>query len=226
MNELTKKILLGLVGTGAALGLGYWLFGGRRSSVAGNYADIEDPEAERMKDAGKYATEPFPGERAQKSMLGSSKKATCKPAVLAKDTKTDMQILACRPTKPGPIMQSSWDVFGYLQGQSSLLQEELVVLSMNNRNEILASTVVSRGTANEAIVHPTDVFRVPIVLGATRAVLAHNHPSGDPAPSNSDVVLTERLVTVGRHIGVNVLDHIIVGRSSFASLREDGRVKF
>jgi DNA repair protein RadC len=222
MNELTKKILLGLAGTGAALGLGYWVFGGRRSSVAGSYTDVEDLEPMAVHDRSDlYPTSEAEAPAPKTPRRKSAAKRKCDPVELVQDVSSNTQILACRGPSLGRI-QSSADAYRFTRGQSQLLQEEMVVLAMNSRNDILATTVVHRGVSNEVRVGPADVFRTPVVFGANRMILVHNHPSGDPTPSPSDVALTKKVRALGDELGIQLLDHVIVGRNDFTSLRDLG----
>lgn len=78
------------------------------------------------------------------------------------------------------------------------------------------------GSLNASIVHPREVFRAAIKCSSASLVCAHNHPSGDPTPSPEDISLTARLVEAGQIVGIDVLDHLIIGDGSFVSLKERG----
>jgi DNA repair protein RadC len=99
------------------------------------------------------------------------------------------------------------------------LQEIFLVLLLNTRNEVLAIETVSVGSLNSSIVHPREVFRPAILHSAAAIILAHNHPSGDPEPSEEDLAITKRLVHVGEIHGIEVLDHVIVAKRGLVSLR-------
>lgn len=107
-------------------------------------------------------------------------------------------------------------------------KEHFVVLFLNTKNRLKSYHVVSVGTLTSALVHPREVFRPAIVQAASSVVVAHNHPSGDPAPSSADIQVTRQLREAGRLIGIEVMDHIIVGDpgrhsgSGFYSFREAG----
>lgn len=101
-------------------------------------------------------------------------------------------------------------------------QEHFIVLCLNTKNEIIARNTVSIGTLDQAIVHPRDVFRFAIKSNAARIIAVHNHPSGNPEPSENDKTVTKRLIRSGDILGIEVLDHIIVGNDSYVSLRERG----
>lgn len=119
--------------------------------------------------------------------------------------------------------QCSRDIFEHFASRLGLLKHEVFyALGLSSRNEVLRELLVAQGTVNECRVEPQEVFRPLISEGAPRAVLVHNHPSGDPTPSPSDVSLTRRLVQGGQVLGIAILDHVIVGRSDFASLRDLG----
>ena len=101
-----------------------------------------------------------------------------------------------------------------------LEQEAVVVLCLGARHQALRATTVALGQINAAGVHPREVFRDAIAVGAVALILAHNHPSGDPEPSEDDVRLTRRLHRCGETLGIEVLDHLVVGAGRWVSLRE------
>jgi DNA repair protein RadC len=86
------------------------------------------------------------------------------------------------------------------------------VLCLNRRNRLITIQEVSSGTATSSLLHPREVFRQALRYGAPAAIVAHNHPSGDPSPSSADRAVTRQLVEAGRVIGVELLDHVIIGR--------------
>lgn len=104
-------------------------------------------------------------------------------------------------------------------------KEEFCVILLNTKNNIISVKTVSIGTINQSLVHPREVFRHAIMQNANSIILTHNHPSGDPTPSKEDILVTERLVKVGNYIGINVLDHIIIGNMKYISLREKELVR-
>ncbi len=103
-----------------------------------------------------------------------------------------------------------------------LAQEEFHVLLVNTQNALLRELVITRGTLDTSVVHPREVFRAAIAESAAALILVHNHPSGDPVPSPEDRAVTNQLVEAGRLIGIPVLDHIVVGDSSYVSFVESG----
>jgi DNA repair protein RadC len=84
--------------------------------------------------------------------------------------------------------------------------------------------VIASGTLNSTIVEPRDVFREALLAGASALVAFHNHPSGDPSPSREDVELTRRLRAAGALIGIDVVDHVVLGDARYCSLRETGQL--
>lgn len=122
-------------------------------------------------------------------------------------------------------VKSPQDVAAWLMEDLRYLQhEEFKILLLNTKNFIIACEAVSRGSLTAAIVHPREVFALAIKRCAAAIILVHNHPSGDPTPSQEDVNVTRRLVEVGRLVGIDVLDHLIIGDGVFSSLKEKGYV--
>jgi len=112
------------------------------------------------------------------------------------------------------------DVYNLLRDSEWLDREVFYCMHLNTRNQVLSLEEISKGTLNAAIVHPREVYKAVILRSASGIILAHNHPSGDPAPSRDDLVLTQRLKDAGELIGIPVLDHIIIGHDKYYSLRE------
>ena len=104
--------------------------------------------------------------------------------------------------------------------------EHFKVALLDARYRLIKWAHVSKGSLAASIVHPREVFRPAIVGSAYAIIVVHNHPSGDPKPSQDDRVITERLVSSGRIVGIPVVDHVIVGREGWTSLRQEGRVSF
>jgi DNA repair protein RadC len=100
--------------------------------------------------------------------------------------------------------------------------EQFGVMLLDTKHRVLRTTVLSVGTLDASIVHPREIFREATVAGAAAIVLFHNHPSGDPEPSREDVRLTDRLVAAGVLMGIDVVDHIILGDGRYYSFREKG----
>ncbi len=101
-----------------------------------------------------------------------------------------------------------------------LNKEHFNIAILDTKNQIIAIENISIGTLNASIVHPRDVFHAAINRSANSIILIHNHPSGDPSPSNEDINITQRLVDVGEILGIKVLDHIIIGDNRYVSFKE------
>lgn len=101
-------------------------------------------------------------------------------------------------------------------------QEEFHIVTLNTKNVVIDSHQITVGTLDASLVHPREVFRKAIKDSASSILLAHNHPSGDPAPSKEDVMVTRRLEEAGKIIGIDVLDHIVLGLGGCISIQERG----
>jgi DNA repair protein RadC len=96
------------------------------------------------------------------------------------------------------------------------------VLLLNTRRKVKGHQFISTGTLDTILVHPREVFRLAVITAAAAIILAHNHPSGDPAPSEADIRVTRDLIRAGQLLKIEVLDHVIIGRPKHSSLRELG----
>ncbi|MDQ0481435.1 DNA repair protein RadC [Alkalihalobacillus hemicentroti] len=105
-----------------------------------------------------------------------------------------------------------------------LSQEHFVCLYLNTKNQVLHRQTVFVGSLNASIVHPREVFREAFRRSAASLICFHNHPSGDPTPSREDIEVTKRLAECGKMLGIDMLDHIIIGDQKFISLKEKGYV--
>jgi DNA repair protein RadC len=124
-----------------------------------------------------------------------------------------------------PQMLSTKDVVEYLAPRySGFGVERFGVLLLDQKQRVIRSEIVSIGTVEANITHPRDVFRVAMLASASHVVLFHNHPSGDPLPSPADRVMTRKMQVAGEMIGIDVMDHIILGGGSFYSFRQEGLV--
>lgn len=101
-----------------------------------------------------------------------------------------------------------------------LKQENVMVLYLNTKNEIIKKKIIYIGSINRTVAEPHDIFREGIKIGSNKLIVGHNHPSGNPQPSQEDILFTKRLVESGLLLGIEVLDHIIVGDTSYLSLKE------
>ena len=98
------------------------------------------------------------------------------------------------------------------------------VVLLNTKNVIIGSKDISEGSLNASIVHPREVFLEAIKKSANKMILMHNHPSGDPTPSSEDINITKRLISAGQIVGIEILDHVIIGDGSFYSFKENGQI--
>ncbi len=101
-------------------------------------------------------------------------------------------------------------------------QEVFGILILNIKNKIVAVHEISRGALNSSLVHPQEVFKPAVLHNAAAIICFHNHPSGDTEPSRDDIEITNRLVEAGKIMGIEILDHIIVGDDRYTSLKERG----
>ena len=135
--------------------------------------------------------------------------------------------VACRSLRRAPSLRtplSSFDaVLDYLHGAMAHgLVEQFRVLFLNNRNLLIRDEALAEGTINAAPVYPREVVKRALDLGAAALILAHNHPSGDPTPSNDDIAMTRAIIEAGRPLGLSVHDHIVIGRAGHTSFRAKG----
>lgn len=129
--------------------------------------------------------------------------------------------ISTRPKEGKLNIKSPNDVASlFLEEMRYLKKEFFRVLLLNTKNEIIMIENVSIGDLNSSLVHPREVFRTAVKKSACSMIVVHNHPSGNPEPSAADIDVTKRLVEVGELLGINVLDHIIVGDGVFVSLKE------
>ena len=128
-----------------------------------------------------------------------------------------------RVRNPGrPMISSAEDVDGLLRGRiANLDRENFVAVLLNTKNEVLEFPTISVGTLSSSLVHPREVFKPAIRASAAGVILAHNHPSGRVGPSYEDREVTRRLREAAEIIGIEVLDHVILGDGYF-SMKEHG----
>lgn len=121
------------------------------------------------------------------------------------------------------IIRSPEDGANYVMNDMRFLsQEHFVCLYLNTKNQVLHKQTVFIGSLNASIVHPREVFKEAFRRSAASIICVHNHPSGDPSPSREDIEVTKRLFECGKIIGIDVLDHLIIGENKFVSLKEKG----
>lgn len=123
-----------------------------------------------------------------------------------------------------PVVSTPGDLLYFLVDIRDQRKEHFKCLYLNARNQVTFHEIVSIGSLSSAIVHPREVFRTAVENTAASIILAHNHPSGDTSPSQDDINLTRRLVQAGEILGIDILDHVIVGGTDFLSMKERGLI--
>jgi len=155
------------------------------------------------------------GELCAEHGMGEAKAAQVKAAL-----ELGRRLLAAAPEER-PIVRSPADVANLLLAEMALLeQEHLRVVLLSTRNHVLGVPEVYKGTVNSAQVRVADIFREAVREGCPAIVVVHNHPSGDPEPSREDVEVTRQMVLAGELLGIEVLDHLVLARAGYVSLRE------
>jgi DNA repair protein RadC len=137
--------------------------------------------------------------------------------------------MAAELQRESPVLDNPENVVRLLREQNLVKNvETLQVLLLNTRRRLIRVTEITDGTLDTILVHPREVFKAAIAANAAALVLAHNHPSGDPTPSEADIKVTRDLIRAGQLLKIDVLDHVIIGRATperpkdYASLRELG----
>ncbi|PYZ93954.1 hypothetical protein CR194_10730 [Salipaludibacillus keqinensis] len=121
------------------------------------------------------------------------------------------------------VIRSPEDVSQYMMEEMRHLnQEHFICLYLNTKNQVIHKQTIFIGSLNASIVHPREVFKEAFRYSAASIVCLHNHPSGDPAPSQEDIDVTKRLSESGKMLGIDLLDHVIIGDQRFCSLKEKG----
>ncbi|MBB6307241.1 RadC family protein [Xanthobacter tagetidis] len=130
------------------------------------------------------------------------------------------QRLAKGQVKRRPALSSWSAVLDYCRTSMAFQDREQVrVLFLDKRNQLITDEVLNTGTVDHAPVYPREVVKRALELSATAIILAHNHPSGDPTPSRADIDMTRKIIDVAKPLGIEVHDHIIVGKEGHASLK-------
>lgn len=149
--------------------------------------------------------------------LGEAKAAQLKAAL-----ELGRRLITAQPQERA-LVRSPQDVANLLMPEMAFLeQEELRVVLLNTRNQVVSVGEVYRGSVNSAQVRVGEVLREAVRQNCPAMIVVHNHPSGDPAPSSDDVAVTRQIVEAGRLLDIDVLDHIVIGHQRFVSLREQG----
>ena len=131
--------------------------------------------------------------------------------------------VAFQPERPAdrPQINCPQDVHTLLVPEmGALAQEQLRVLLLNTRNQVMGQRVIYIGNVNSSVVRPAEVLRAAVIDSAPSIIIAHNHPSSDPTPSPEDVSITRELVQAGKLLGIDLLDHVVIGGDRWVSLKE------
>ena len=120
-----------------------------------------------------------------------------------------------------PVISTAKDAAAQLTDMRELKKEHFVVLYLNAKNQLVHKETISMGTLNANLVHPREVFEPALKHSAAQIIAAHNHPSGDPKPSEEDIDLTKRLNEAGNLMGIEVMDHVIVSKNAHFSFKEE-----
>ncbi|MCF8563552.1 DNA repair protein RadC [Alicyclobacillus tolerans] len=131
--------------------------------------------------------------------------------------------IARKPTDSRTQIRSANDAAEYVMDRMRhLKKEQFMTLHLDTKHRLIGEEVVSVGSLDASIVHPREIFKLAVKRSASAILCIHNHPSGDPAPSAEDIAVTRRLCEAGRLLGIDVLDHIVVGDGRFVSLKAEG----
>jgi DNA repair protein RadC len=151
--------------------------------------------------------------------IGSAKAATLSAAFQL------VRRIQSKTSKDQPSFKRAKDVANlYLPLMKDLRKEVFRVLLLSRSNRLIKEVTISEGTLDASIVHPRDVFREALLESAAGVILLHNHPSGNPNPSEEDLRITKQLVEAGRVMGIKVYDHIILAGEDYRSLADDGLI--
>ncbi len=137
----------------------------------------------------------------------------------------EVELLPERPTD-APTIYRPEQIYELLRTElSQLAQEQVRVLLLDRQHRVVGQRVIYQGNAYAALVRPAELFRPALIEAAPAIAVAHNHPSGDPEPSEADLKLSRDLAQVGQLLGIELLDHLVIGRDGFVSLRQRGVIE-
>ncbi len=160
-----------------------------------------------------------PAALAQENGMGAASTAALKIVALA------TRRLARTGLQEQPVLASWQMLIDYLTINMAHLRHERVrVLYLDTKNRLILDDQLSDGTLDEAAIHPREVVKKALDLGASALILVHNHPSGSPEPSRADVQITNKIAEAGRLLGITVHDHVIIGKEGHVSLKAKGLI--
>lgn len=161
----------------------------------------------------------FPDPKAQGSKIKRSKQPKEWKLIALRECPTPENMMLCdTPERAAEY----WKIHVKPEAKFDPERECFVIMFLNTRRRVRGHQFLSHGTLDTILVHPREVFRVAITMAAAAVVLMHNHPSGEPEPSEADIKVTRDLIRGGQLLKIEVLDHVIVGNPKFCSLRELG----
>jgi len=132
-----------------------------------------------------------------------------------------MEVLTAASEKP--VIKKPEDVAGLVTGRlKGKKREYFLAILLDTRSRLIKVAEISVGSLDASVVHPREVFKEAISASAASVIFVHNHPSGDPMPSGDDIKLTKRLAEAGEIVGIDVLDHVIIGDNKYLSLKREG----
>lgn len=135
-----------------------------------------------------------------------------------------VQLIREKDNVKGPVVKSPGDVYEIVKHLKDSDREQFLTICMSVKNEVLSIETTSVGTLTANLVHPREVFKSAILQNAAGIIIAHNHPSGDPNPSEEDINITKRLFEASKIMDILLLDHLVVGNGIFKSLKEMGKM--
>lgn len=118
----------------------------------------------------------------------------------------------------------AYEMFRDIMGMEKQSEEVFNVVGLDTKNNVVGMMEVSRGSVNSSLCHPREIFKRAFMMNCSAIIISHNHPSGNPEPSKEDKEVTARLTECGRLLGIDVLDHIIIGDSCYYSFKEEKKI--
>lgn len=144
---------------------------------------------------------------------------------------TEIQIVSIKMIKESSLYYQYKQIHSPEESEELIRQfigdidrETLVLVTLDTKNHPTSISTVSIGSLNSSIVHPREVFKPAILSNSASIIIGHNHPSGDPTPSNEDINITNRIKEGGKILGIELLDHIVIGFDNYVSFKEEGLV--
>ena len=120
-----------------------------------------------------------------------------------------------------PTIRTAADIYSYVKDMHDLPKEHLRGIYLNAHYKVIHDEIISIGTVDTSIIHPREVFKPALEFAAAAVILVHNHPSGITDPSDADIAITNQLIKAGQLLGIELIDHVIVTKTSFASIAAD-----